>query len=115
MGSAPKDGLFLKYFIIEDLVDSNSYLSFTYLKFIVVELSLRHVDVHLDMFALIIRVDELCFTNEGSGLVALVCIDNRHSGLILNGLEIGVDCLGEFWRLANHFIVDVDLILNRDS
>jgi hypothetical protein len=84
----------------------------TYLKFGVIEISLGHMDVDLDVLALIIGVDELGLTNEGCTLVAMIHGHDGHPGSLLDRPKVGIEGLGDLWRVTNHLVEDIDLVLD---
>lgn len=86
------------------------------LKGCVVELSTGQVDVHLNLFALIIRSCELSFANKGRVSVAsLRKWEKGHTGSLTDDVAVKVDGGVDLRRGANDLVVDVNLIFDADA
>ena len=110
MGSAPKDGYFLKYFIIESLC---SFLD-TYLEGLIYKLWLCKVNVELYFLILIFRGCKVSFVDKWR-VCLLTDVHDGHTRDVHDAGQALRDGLADFGGLSHNFVVDIDLVIDADA
>ena len=109
-GSAPKDGYFLKYFIIDSLRSHPD----TYLKGLIYKLRLCEVNVELYFLILIFGGCKVCFVDKWR-VCPLADIHDGHARHVHDAGQALCEGLADLWRLSHNFVVDIDLVIDADA